>query len=450
VKAETRNGPACSTLRVAEYPRRGPGRAGAPFAEKLWLLFLPLLFLPNLGMGYETTFGTLELSDYLIGLYLLLLGIGLRRTPPLCADRLGRLLGAFLGWALLGTLSINLRYEYGSDTHAVYFGLLKLAKLVLYGWAGMRTAMRLTDGSMRRQFHWSLLAVIAVLGVSLLAGPGKQTTPEEQRMGYKANNGVSVAVAIMTCYAGGLLASGYGSKRWRRVAAAAVGLGLAGSFVSGGRGGWLAAAVAALYLVWRRGLRAASVGLFAGFLLVGYISYRTFPEFSARLNFTLGVGPISPDTNVERMAGLDPGNRPQIWLLEGSKLLDAPVLGTGFFHRDGLTSLDWWGSHNFFLQIFLETGVIGGFLVLMSLARMWRDAGSPEAQRATLTAALRAALVAGVVGGMGGEYFYGGFTLLALFAVYAPTGGLPLVKETPVRVGSRRAGQLLTAASGCV
>jgi len=38
---------------------------------------------------------------------------------------------------------------------------------------------------------------------------------------------------------------------------------------------------------------------------------------------------------------------------------------------------------------------------------------------------LRAALVAAVVGGMGGEYFYGGITLLALLAVYAPVGGLP-------------------------
>ena len=75
--------------------------------------------------------------------------------------------------------------------------------------------------------------------------------------------------------------------------------------------------------------------------------------------------------------------------------------------------------------MFLETGWVGGFLIVLAFRRMWLDAGSRGAERAGLTTGLRAALVAAAAGGMGGEYFYGGIGLLSLFVAYAPTGGLP-------------------------
>jgi hypothetical protein len=37
-----------------------------------------------------------------------------------------------------------------------------------------------------------------------------------------------------------------------------------------------------------------------------------------------------------------------------------------------------------------------------------------------------AALVAAFVGGLSGEYFYGGMALFTFFAVYAPVGSVPL------------------------
>jgi hypothetical protein len=37
-----------------------------------------------------------------------------------------------------------------------------------------------------------------------------------------------------------------------------------------------------------------------------------------------------------------------------------------------------------------------------------------------------AALVTALVGGMSGEYFYGGMTLFTFFVVYAPVGSVPL------------------------
>ena len=406
--------------------------APAKFRRRLaWLFLLPVLFLPNLGLGRETPFGTLEFSDYFIGFYLLLLWPAARRTGRRRVERLEYLTGAFVTWAFLGAATVNLRYDYGADTHAMYFGLLKLAKLVLYGWAGFLTARALKDGGVRRLFHWSLLAVVVVLGVSLLVGPGKEAVGELAAQGFKANNSISVASAILVSYVGGLLLSGYGSTQWRWAAAGAMPIGLAGSLVSGGRGGWLAVVGAAAYLLWRRGPRISSIGLCLGFLLVGYLTYELSPDFGSRLRFTVGLDDtlsIAPSQAADRFAGIDRGNRPVGWLGEGQKLLDAPILGTGFYHRGGLTTLDLYGSHNYFLQILLETGVVGGVLMLLVFWRMWQDAGSWGAPQALLTIPLRAAFVAAFVGGMGGEYFYGGIGLLVLFLVYAPAGGLPLMR----------------------
>jgi O-antigen ligase len=405
------------------------------------LFLLPVLFLPNFGLGRDTSFGALEFSDYIIGFYLLLLWPGARRTVPCRGERLGHLAVAFVAWAFLGAATVNLRYDYGADTRALYFGLLKLAKLVLYGWAGLLTARALKDGGVRRQFHWSLLAVIVVLGVSLLVGPGKEAAAEAARSGYKASNGASVGMAILVSYVGGLLLCRHGSQRWKWASASTVAVGLAGSLVSGGRGGWLAVIGAAAYFLWRRGPRAATIGLCAGFLLVGFLAYQLFPDFSERLRFTVGVeGAIissAPTQEADRFAGIDQGGRTSSWFWQAPKLLDAPILGTGFFHRGGLSPLDWWGSHNFFLQMLLETGVVGGVLMLLALRRMWLDAGSRGAQQALLTIPLRGAFVAAFVGGMGGEYFYGGTVLLVLFLIYAPAGGLPLMGSGRVR-GRRR------------
>ena len=81
-------------------------------------------------------------------------------------------------------------------------------------------------------------------------------------------------------------------------------------------------------------------------------------------------------------------------------------------------------SHNFFLQMFLETGVPGGLLVLAIFYGLWRQAGCPAARRRGLDVPAKAALLAAVAGGLGGEYFYGGIGLFTLLAVYAVGGSL--------------------------
>ena len=72
--------------------------------------------------------------------------------------------------------------------------------------------------------------------------------------------------------------------------------------------------------------------------------------------------------------------------------------------------------------MFLETGVVGGVLVIMIFALMWRQAGSAISRQAKITVATRAALITAIAGGMSGEYYYGNVSVLVLFAVFAMAG----------------------------
>jgi hypothetical protein len=84
------------------------------------------------------------------------------------------------------------------------------------------------------------------------------------------------------------------------------------------------------------------------------------------------------------------------------------------------------GSHNFFIQMFLETGIVGGVLVISIFAIAWQQAGFSIVVRNKIGVATRASLVTAIAGGMSGEYYYGGIGVLVLLAVLAVAGSLPV------------------------
>jgi hypothetical protein len=145
------------------------------------------------------------------------------------------------------------------------------------------------------------------------------------------------------------------------------------------------------------------------------VDYTLFPDSSYLETYGSGVG------------GIDDGARVVSWTT-GLRQFNAPVLGTGFFHRGGESGLDFTGSHNFFLQMFLETGIPGGVLMLIIFYRLWRMAASRSTKLAGLELPAKAALVAAMVGGSSGEYFYGGTMLLVLLGVCGPAGSLPRLR----------------------
>jgi O-antigen ligase len=331
----------------------------------------------------------------------------------------------FVGWALSVTLLISVRYDY-SDNYYLLFSLLKLGKFVLYGVAGLLTARALVNDRIRQEFVRSLAVAGVFVGIALFfVGQKSTATAETSALGYKASNGVSVMAALIACYLCGLWMRRKAENKWNNwLMMAAMASMVVGSAISEGRGGWVAGIAGFVYLCYRGGFRRKSLLMAAAVPIFILLLYAYSPVFQKRVDLTL----------FERQSGvgaIDDGDRGKIFVSGVKHFLNSPVLGTGFFHRGGQTDLPLTGSHNFFLQMFSETGIPGGLLMLAIFCLLWRKAGSASAKQAELEVPTKAALVAAFVGGMSGEYFYGGLPLFTLLAVHAACGSLPAMVVSP-------------------
>jgi len=406
---------------------------------RLWLFCFPLLFLPNLGFSQETTYGVLEMSDWVIGPFVLLLLIAPSADHRQKVSQVNLLLAGFLVWASLSTLSIHARYDY-LDVAPVLVGcFVKLAKLVVYATAGILISTKLVSPRVRAQWLWSLLAAVIMISVGLLLSINDQSTQlMDSVAGYKSYNSIVVAIAILGAYIAGLWIDNAASRGWRSAAVIVVGFAmcsvlLSASLTAHGRGGWLALFVGCAYILWKKTRRTKAFSIVLFLSLAGAAAYNTLPKFKSLVDTTIS----SPDdADTYRISGVDEGARVTTWVHEAPKFVDAPVLGTGFYHRGGSSGLWDTGSHNFFMQMFLETGVVGGVLVIMVFVLMWRQAGSSISRHARVSVATRAALITAIVGGMSGEYYYGNVSVLVLFAVFALAGAGRL--ETVTRLAGNQ------------
>lgn len=389
------------------------------------MLAFPFLFLPNFNVGLPTQMGTLELSDYLIGPYIiLLLCAGRPKGPRLLMYKLVPLLLAFFGWAFVCTALIPFRYDYESNL-PLYFSFLKLAKFTLYATAGVLTGRAVASLRDWRDYDWALLTGAVVLSVSLLMMREYTETyiaPGERITGFKSANAVSVMLGMFIIFLGARYVSGYGSRAWRTAFPWLIGIVLLGFTLSKGRAGWAAALVATGYLSYHLGLHGRVFQLAALGAGVGGVAYAYFPEFQQEVDKTLWPDPKFLAEYGAGIAGIDEGGRLQTWAHESGKFIDSPLLGTGFFHRGGESGLWSTGSHNSWLQFFLELGLPGGLLVLLVLLLMWQHAGTAQATAAGYVLSMRAALVVAFIGGLGEAYFYGGIMVFSLFSLYAAVG----------------------------
>lgn len=406
--------------------------------KRLWLYYFPLIFLPNLGFASATSFGTLEFSDLLIVPYIGLLLVAVRWRDKRNVGQLKLLFGLFVAWALLSTLTIPFRYDWSEEFH-MNVGLLKIAKMVLYGTAGVLTASALRDERSRRDFDWSLLAAATICGLSLWyteATVQNTLQKADRSLGYSATNGISVMSALLIVYLGGKYLTGNGSALWRKWAPVALIVTIAGAAVSDGRGGWVAAIAGGFYILYRLGPRREVLYAVAAAVVVVASLYQTQPEFKRQVDLTLFMPEQGETYEGTRNVGpLDDGARFETWDHEARKLIKNPVLGTGMFHRGGQSGLWSTGSHNFWIQMYLELGIVGGTLIILILVRMWKQASSQNPLGGTADLPLKTGLIAAFIGGLSGEYFYGGIILFTLFAIYAQTGSLR-VEAMPIRLRS--------------
>lgn len=415
-----------------DAPSSDAGRAavpGANAARRLWLAIFPLLYAPDLGAGRATPFGTLALSDFLMAPFCLALWRAMSAEPAAGRERMRELFPGMIAFVVVAaavTLLIFARYDYLTP-QPVFFGLFKLAKLSLYAGASVLIALALRDDEDRRLYFWALLAALGLVGVTLLKTRGSVDVvigSHEALEGYIMLNGVSVMLGILICYVSALFAAGYGDVRWRACALAAMGVGLLGIAVTTGRGGLVAMVAGLCFLVVRRGLRPAVLfsGLGAALCLVA--AYAVFPVFQQQVDRTLHPNEYASLAYGTGVAGVDDGGRLEIMLKNIPKVIDDP-LGKGFFHRAGQTNLPWSGCHNFWLQMFLETGALGGALFLLLFLRLVLFASDAPPEQAPLVLAHQTALLTAFVGGLSGEYYYGGMMLFTFLAVAAPIGSLP-------------------------
>lgn len=413
-----------------------------------WLIILPLLFAPNLGLDRQTAFGTLTLADFLIGPYLFLVWLaakGNRDDKQRGIDRISVLLVIFLWWALIATVVFPLRFAYATNL-PLYISLLKLAKLSVYGLAGVLTINALADEQLWSRYYWALLVSGCIVGISLFLSRNQWgiTPPSHLLDDAYIDNIVSVTLSILICYLIGLGLTRAGTRRWRIMNWLGLIIMGLGFVLAPGRGGWLAALAGITYILIRLRLRRVLFVMVASMALI-YFAYNEFPSFRFQIDNTLWPDQAYLEQYDAGIAGIDDGARLSIWLREGKKLAEYPVLGRGFFHRGGVSGLWESGSHNFFVQMFLETGIVGGVIILLIFWSMWRQGGAPLAVQKQLDVPSKAALIAAIVAALGGEYFYGGTTLFTLLAVYGTIGSLPLtpgpidnVYLTRLRLSTRR------------
>jgi O-antigen ligase len=396
--------------------------------KRLWLLYFPLLFLPNFGFSHQTDFGVLEVCDWLVVPFIVLLIVAPSAKYVQRVSKLDPLLWGFLAWASLSILSIHFRYQYLDDVPILLGSGLKLAKLVLYVIAGVFIARKLSDPKVRGEWMWSLLAALLMLSIGLLVSSGDPgADPNDALEGYKSYNAIIVSVAILCSYIAGLWIDNVGSRRWRQCAGIVIVFAVCSVFVSSslsshGRGGWLAFAVGFGYILLKRTQALKTLAIIFILGLASVAAYETLPNFQSLVDLTVSPSDDAP------LQSLDDGSRVSSWVHEAPKLIDAPVLGTGFYHRGGSSGLWDTGSHNFFLQMFLETGIVGGILMVLIFIVSWRQAGVSGTSKNQISLATRAALITAIVGGMSGEYYYGGVGVLVLFATLAIAGSLPAVE----------------------
>jgi O-antigen ligase len=221
---------------------------------------------------------------------------------------------------------------------------------------------------------------------------------------------------------------------WRKaatvtMAAALIALMMTGSAERHGRGGWLGLMGGVAYLFIVRSRSYKSILMVTAVVAVMVAGYFTLPSFQSLVDFTRTGEELRDENGFQSKYGMiDQGARVTEWTHEAPKIVAHPFLGTGFFHREG-TGLWSSGSHNFFIQMFLETGAVGGVLLIMFVIRLWTVCGKPLVRLTRYSTPCRVALLSACISGMTGEYFYGGLPLLVVVAIVAPVLSLPAVTD---------------------
>ena len=400
------------------------------YLHNAWIFFLPFLYTPNFwGFDGATPVGTLKLMDILLFPFVFLLLITPNKKGKRFYKKTYTWVYYFMFWAFLGLVLIQFKYSY-STLKPLLFSALKFFKFGLYIFTGYLVVKKVDDTNISA-FYKALMVIGIVVGFSVYRLNVIGEDVDSFRI-FSASNITSVALSILLA----AMTPVFLYSKFFNVPKLLVGLSviamLTGLVVSGGRGGIIAFVLAMAYLFLRKfNSPRIWLGLAVASALVVF-AYFNNDRFQYDVNRT-----IFPSEQMLRdyakknvgIGGLDDGKRLSGVKVELPKLLNNPIIGTGFFHRTWKTGLMPMGSHNFFLQMALETGIIGLLLIIFFFREIWKQASKVERDKLPLALSLKMGLIAAIFGGLGGEYFYAGEALMMLLLVYSTIGLTPYLQK---------------------
>ncbi|MGC9019431.1 MAG: O-antigen ligase family protein [Candidatus Bipolaricaulaceae bacterium] len=210
-------------------------------------------------------------------------------------------------------------------------------------------------------------------------------------------------------------------KKWSFVSTVVI---LLAILLTGSRGGVLSAAIAMLIFLWRMHKRLSKRSVIAAGLVITTIV----------AVLALGFLPqnLLERFNLNVVLSSEGAGRFSIWKIGVISFLNKPLLGYGYenfpyaydlFYSQVPVSYDpgiHRPAHNIYLQIFVETGIIGGFLLLAVFWQHWRLArrlSRKDPASAAVEAILIGVLAAGLtLGNLYWKYFWLAFSLILVVA----------------------------------
>ncbi len=414
------------------------------------LLFFAIIapFVPDIARSGSTGgLGQITQADRLLVPAFVVLALIGRRLPPTPLERLAPPLFTFVLLALIASISVPLRFP-TADPNVALMGVLRMAKFSGYALLAVASLRCFASPTYRKTVLFGWGAGIVLISSVLI----RQALNLDVGIGVKdgiyiQGNPHSVALACVVVSALSVLGSGRLSAPHTWLVGAVTMAGVIGMLFSQGRGGWLSLLIGAGFMV--RKIRVRYLVAAAAVALLVVTAAANSPTVARNLRGLIVEEQGYSSGGEDAETGLSDAGRIQTWIHESGKLAEHPLLGFGIFHRGGASPLWSSGSHNFFLQMFLEAGLLGGGAFLWFFWNLWR--ATQTLQRDARIGG-QAVLLTMVSGAMGGEYLYGDAPLycfiIALWPLAIPAEFGAPAAEALGRISGRRKRPAQTRRSG--
>lgn len=377
---------------------------------------LPLiLFIPNLNLlGINTSFGSIEIIDLLIvPAILLLMIIDIKNSRRTVMFGVSKYITAFTIWLLFTIIIAYIRFDYFNDSF-LQISVLKIANFFSYCVFAFLYYRNIPKSNVHQLMKVFTLTALLISSSVILVELKILLLTSDQYI-YSNQNVTSVALSILSILVLPILMKNRTSIRKQLLGFAFIGFVSSALFLSGGRAGAFGFIIGVLfYFIRHFTIQRKILSLGLGLLLL-FIAYNEIDDVKYEIDRT-----IFPSENQYRklrsydagMFGIDDGKRLYGLTNNIKKVDNFPIAGAGYLNRTEETQLHYSGSHNYFLQIWLETGFIGLTILLLIIYKVTKIVRTIRYK--PIKIGVQLSLIVALLTGFTGEYFYSGEALMTL------------------------------------